>query len=190
MKLKELKAVVAQIEAPCLRLAGFCNDYNKMLDEHQIEVDTQRQKVILHNDDFEDDLPVFGPSETKARILSVPAEYDEFDIILHGQEEDGADGVRSKRVVSARRLDDPADPRNAGLCLLGPVWHAPCRVTIVFADTRINCRSKFIGLDFYLNSDGEVCVSKDFDTEEERNAFLAKHAGLIDESVGDSVVTL
>ena len=188
MTLRELKAIVAQIEAPNLRLAGFCNDYNKMFEEHQIKVDIPRQRVCIINTLFEDDLPVFGPSETKARILSVPTEYDHYELILMGWEEQDINVIYPKRILKTERLDDPQNDTNAGLCLLGPVSHHPYRVTIVFADTRMNAQAKYADLDFIVNSYEEAYISEEFETEEEREHFIKEHADYIDESVGDRII--
>ena len=188
MTLRELKAIVAQIEAPNLRLAGFCNDYNKMFEEHQIKVDIPRQRVCIINTLFEDDLPVFGPSETKARILSVPTEYDHYELILMGWEEQDINVIYPKRILKTERLDDPKDETNAGLRLLGPVYHLPYRVTIVFADTRMNAQAKYADLDFIVNSYEEAYISEEFETEEEREHFIKEHADYIDESVGDRII--
>lgn len=190
MTLRELKAIVAQIEAPNLRLAGFCNDYKKMFEEYQIEVDIPRQRVYINNDaiTFEDDLPVFGPSETKARILSVPAEYDHYELILMGCEEQDTCVCHVKRVLKTERLDDPQNDANAGLCLLGPVAHSPYRATIVFADTRMNAQARYADLDFSETSYCEAYITKEFETEEKRENFIKEHADYIDESVGDRII--
>lgn len=187
MTLRELKAIVAQIEAPNLRLAGFCNDYKKMFEEYQIEVDIPRQRVYISNDAI-DDLPVFGPSETKARILSVPAEYDHYELILDGCEEQDINVCHIKRVLKTERLDDPQNDANAGLCLLGPVAHSPYRATIVFADTRMNAQARYADLDFSETSYCEAYITKEFETEEKRENFIKEHADYIDESVGDRII--
>lgn len=188
MTLRELKAIVAQIEAPNLRLAGFCNDYNKMFEEHQIKIDIPGQRVFIINTLFEDDLPVFGSSETKARILSVPAEYDHYELILWGWEEQDINVIYVKRILKTKRLDDPNSETNVGLCLLGPANHHPYRVTIVFADTRMTAQARYADLDFLVNSYDEAYIAEEFDTKEERENFIKEHAVYIDESVGDRII--
>ena len=72
MTLKELKTIVANINATNIRVGGFCDEYSNLHDELQIKVDEQYQEVQIVNTEFFDNLPVFGASETKARILSLP----------------------------------------------------------------------------------------------------------------------
>ena len=185
MKLKELKAIVANVNADNLRLAGFCDDYNKMPEQNQFKVIEQMKTVCIFNMDFEDDLPVFGPSETKEQILSLSSEFDDYEVLLVGGEEVDCE-PELKRVKKTRRLDDPSDSCNAGLCLLGPMYHSQYRVLIVFADTR---KAKEEDMDdICVNEWGEAYLSEEFDTTEEREQFVLQHREFIDESVGDRII--
>ena len=86
MTLQELKSMVANINAANIRVGGFCEDYGKLHDELQLHVDKQHRAIQIVNTEFYADLPVFGPSETKARILSLPEAYDRYEVLLVGWE--------------------------------------------------------------------------------------------------------
>ena len=45
MTLKELKTIVANINATNIRVGGFCDEYSNLHDELQIKVDEQYQEV-------------------------------------------------------------------------------------------------------------------------------------------------
>ena len=92
-----------------------------------------------------------------------------------------------KSVMKTRRLDDPSDSRNAGLCLMGPMFHKPYRVLIVFADTRKVVNDEFDD-DICVNEWGESYLSDEFDTKEERERFVLQYRERIDESVGDRII--
>ena len=186
MKLKELKAIVVSVDADNLRLAGFCDEYSKMPEKNQLMVIEESKNVCIFNMDFEDDLPVFGPSETKDKILSLPSEYDDYEILLVGGEEIDCE-PELKSVMKTRRLDDPSDSRNAGLCLMGPMFHKPYRVIIIFADTRKAVNDEF-NEDICVNEWGESYLSDEFDTKEERERFVLQYKERIDESVGDRII--
>ena len=160
-------------------LGGFCEDYAKLHDELQLHVDKQHRAIQIVNTEFYADLPVFGPSETKARILSLPEAYDRYEVLLVGWENADSETPYRKRVVKAVRLDNPSDIQHAGLCLLGPVFHRPYGVAILFADTRRP-----------YGGEWEPYVYDEFWTEKEREDFIKSYAGHIDETVGDRVVRL
>ncbi|MBR2102987.1 MAG: hypothetical protein IJ928_09575, partial [Prevotella sp.] len=90
-------------------LGGFCEDYAKLHDELQLHVDKQHRAIQIVNTDFYADQPVFGPSETKARILSLPEAYDRYEVLLVGWENADSETPYRKRVVKAVRLDNPSD---------------------------------------------------------------------------------
>lgn len=188
MKLKELKTIVSSVDADNLRLAGFCDDFSKMPEKNQFKVIETLHTVSIINMDFVDDLPVFDSSQTKEQLISLPSAYDDYEVLLVGGEETNSE-PQLKCVMKTQRLDDPSDPRNAGLCLLGPTFHQPYRVLIVFADTRkankIEC-----GDDISVNEWGEPYFSDEFDTKEEMENFVhhLQNVGKIDESVGDRII--
>ena len=186
MILKELKAIVAGVDAENLRLAGFCDEYDKMPKKNQFKVIEQMQAVCIFNMNFVDDLPVYGPSETREQILSLSSDYDDYEVLLVGSEEVNME-PELKRVMKTRWLDDPSDPRNAGLCLLGPMYHKPYRVLIIFADTRKAINDEFKD-NICVNEWGESYYSEEFDTEEEREQYILRHKGIVDESVGDRII--
>ncbi len=184
MKLKELKEIIARIDATNLRIAGFCDDYYKMPDELQIEVRTDCKEVGIYNTSFpNDEQKVFGPSETKARILLLPEEYDDYEVLLFGLENAETRNLNVKQVKKVVRLDAPGNPNHAGICLLGPVFHRRYRVVLIFADTRL-CEEE----DYEMSHFDEPIICESFDTEEEREDFIRSHADQIDESVGDRIV--
>ena len=118
MTLKELKTIVANINATNIRVGGFCDEYSNLHDELQIKVDEQYQEVQIVNTEFTDlSLPVFGTSETKARILSLPEAYDDYEVLLHGLENATTHEIHIKCIWKAVRLDDPINSQNAGICL-------------------------------------------------------------------------
>ena len=191
MTLKELKTIVANINATNIRLGGFCDEYANLHDELQIKVDEQCQEVQIVNTEFPDhSLPVFGASETKARILSLPEAYDNYEVLLHGLENTTTHEIHIKCIKKAVRLDDPINSQNAGLCLLGPVRHLPYRVAIIFADTRKAWDLDIADSDYWDNTYGEVYVYDEFRTEQEREEFIQSYADVIDESVGDKVIKI
>ena len=186
MTLKELKTIVANINATNIRLGGFCDEYANLHDELQIKVDEQCKEVQIVNTEFTDhSLPVFGASETKARILSLPEAYDDYEVLLRGLVNATTHEIHIKCIWKAVRLDDPTDDLNAGLCLLGPVRHLPFRVTIIFADTRKAWDLDIADADCW---DGEPYVFGEFRTRQEREEFLHQYADKIDQSVGDRVI--
>ena len=189
MILKELKTIVANINATNIRVGGFCDEYSKLHDELQIKVDEQHQEVqIVNTEFFNNSLPVFGASETKARILSLPEAYDGYEVLLHGLENADTTVLYVKSIKKAVRLDDPADSQNAGLCLLGPVKHKPYRVAIIFADTRKVWDTFIADSGYWDNTYGEAYVYDEFRTEQEREEFIHQYADEIDQSVGDRVI--
>ena len=191
MILKELKTIVANINATNIRVGGFCDEYSKLHDELQIKVDEQHQEVqIVNTEFFNNSLPVFGASETKARILSLPEAYDGYEVLLHGLENADTTVLYVKSIKKAVRLDDPADSQNAGLCLLGPVKHKPYRVAIIFADTRKVWDTFIADSGYWDNTYGEAYVYDEFRTEQEREEFIQSYANDIDESVGDRVIKI
>lgn len=189
MKLKELKMIVANINATTIRIGGFCEEYSQLHDELQLKTDEQKRLILIVNTDFEEDLPVFGSSETKANILALPEIYDNYEVLLHGKENSATDVLLLKKIKKAVRMDDPANAQDAGLCLLGPMFHLPYSVTIVFADTReeSNVEKTEDLLNIY-EQDDEIFIYHEFWTEQEREEFIQAHAEFIDESVGDRVV--
>ena len=191
MTLKELKTIVANINATNIRVGGFCDEYSNLHDELQIKVDEQYQEVQIVNTEFFDhSLPVFGASETKARILSLPEAYDDYEVLLRGLENATTHEIHIKCIWKAVRLDDPTDDLNAGLCLLGPVRHLPYRVAIIFADTRKAWDLDIADSDYWDNTYGEAYVYDEFRTEQEREEFIQSYANDIDESVGDRVIKI
>ena len=191
MILKELKTIVANINATNIRVGGFCDEYSKLHDELQIKVDEQHQEVqIVNTEFFNNSLPVFGASETKARILSLPEAYDGYEVLLHGLENADTTVLYVKSIKKAVRLDDPADSQNAGLCLLGPVKHKPYRVAIIFADTRKVWDTFIADSGYWDNTYGEAYVYDEFRTEQECEEFIRSFAEDIDESVGDRVIKI
>lgn len=191
MILKELKTIVANINATNIRVGGFCDEYSKLHDELQIKVDEQHQEVqIVNTEFFNNSLPVFGASETKARILSLPEAYDGYEVLLHGLENADTTVLYVKSIKKAVRLDDPADSQNAGLCLLGPVKHKPYRVAIIFADTRKVWDTFIADSGYWDNTYGEAYVYDEFRTEQEREEFIHQYADEIDQSVGDRVIKI
>ena len=190
MTLKELKTIVANINATNIRVGGFCDEYSNLHDELQIKVDEQYQEVQIVNTEFFDNLPVFGASETKARILSLPEMYDDYEVLLYGLENATTHEIHIKCIWKAVRLDDPTDNLNAGLCLLGPVRHLPYRVAIIFADTRKAWDLDIADSDYWDNTYGEAYVYDEFRTEQEREEFIQSYANDIDESVGDRVIKI
>ena len=191
MTIKELKTIVANINATNIRVGGFCDEYSKLHDELQIKVDEQHQEVqIVNTEFFNNSLPVFGASETKARILSLPEAYDGYEVLLHGLENADTTVLYVKSIKKAVRLDDPADSQNAGLCLLGPVKHKPYRVAIIFADTRKVWDTFIADSGYWDNTYGEAYVYDEFRTEQEREEFIHQYADEIDQSVGDRVIKI
>ena len=191
MTLKELKTIVADVNATNIRLGGFCDEYIKLHDELQIKVDEQCQKVkIVNTDFFDNSLPIFGASETKARILSLPEVYDCYEVLLCGLENADTTEIQVKCIKKAVRLDDPSDSKNAGLCLLGPVYHLPYRVAIIFADTRKAWDTFIADSNYWDNTYGEAYVYDEFRTEQECEEFIRSFAEDIDESVGDRVIKI
>ena len=189
MTLKELKTIVANINATNIRVGGFCDEYSNLHDELQIKVDEQHQEVqIVNTEFFNNSLPVFGASETKARILSLPEAYDGYEVLLHGLENADTTVLYVKSIKKAVRLDDPADSQNAGLCLLGPVRHLPYRVAIIFADTRKAWDLDIADSDYWDNTYGEAYVFGEFRTGQEREEFIHQYADKIDRSVGDRLI--
>lgn len=189
MKLQELKKIVAGINAANIRLGGFCEKYKWLHDQLQIKVDKERKQVLLVNTFFDENLPVFNPSETKARILVLPETYDNYEVLLSGCENAKTDVILMKRIKKAIRMDDPANAQNAGLCLLGPVYHLPYSVTIVFADTRWESNvEKATDLLNVYEQDDEIFIYHEFWTEQEREDFIREHAEFIDELVGDRII--
>ena len=189
MTLKELKTIVANINATNIRVGGFCDEYNNLHDELQIKVDEQYQEVQIVNTEFTDlSLPVFGASETKARILSLPEAYDDYEVLLHGLENATTHEIHIKCIWKAVRLDDPTDNLNAGLCLLGPVRHLPHRVAIIFADTRKAWDLDIADADCWDNTYGEAYVFGEFRTGQEQEEFIHQYADKIDRSVGDRLI--
>ena len=186
MKLKELKAIVANVDTENLRLAGFCDEYDKMPKKNQFKVIEQMQTICIFNMNFVDDLPVYGSSETKEQILSLSSDYDDYEVLLVGSEEANRE-PELKRIMKTRRLDDPTDPRSSGLCLLGPMYHKPYRVLMIFADTRKAIADEFKD-NICVNEWGESCYSEEFDTEEELEQYVLRHKGIVDESVGDRII--
>ena len=186
MTLQELKTIVANISATNIRIGGFCEKYINLHDELQLKVDELHQEVQIVNTYFYDtNLPIFGVSETKARILTLPKAYDSYEVVLCGLENNTTLDVFVKRIKKTVRLDDPSNSQNAGLCLLGPVRHLPFCVTIIFADTR---RLDMGDSNIRPNELLEPYVYKEFWTEEERENFIKSYADDIDESVGDRVI--
>ena len=185
MKLKELKTIVANINATTIRIGGFCEEYSQLHDELQLKTDERKRLILIVNTYFEEDLPMFGPSETKARILTLPEAYDSYEVLLQGLENAYTQDRHLKSIMKAVRLDDPSDSRNAGLRLLGPIFHLPYRVMIVFADTRPYSSDvpKRMG-----RGCEETYIYDEFWTEQEREDFIRSYADIIDESVGDRVV--
>ncbi len=191
MTLKELKTIVANINATNIRVGGFCDEYSNLHDELQIKVDEQYQEVQIVNTEFFDhSLPVFGASETKARILSLPEAYDDYEVLLRGLENATTHEIHIKCIKKAVRLDDPINSQNAGLCLLGPVRHLPYRVAIIFADTRKAWDLDIADSDYWDNTYGEAYIYGEFRTEQEREEFIQSYANDIDESVGDRVIKI
>ena len=191
MALKELKAIVANINATNIRVGGFCKEYSKLHDELQLEVDDQHKKVsIVNTDFFSKDFPVFGASETKARILSLPETIDDYEVLLSGFENADTTTQNVKSIKKVVRLDDPSDSQNVGLSLQGPVFHFPYSATIIFADT--TCAWDEEGYMYYneycVNGYDEPFIHRDFWTEQEREDFIQSYADVIDESVGDRVI--
>lgn len=175
------------VDADTLRLAGFCDEFSNMPEKNQFKVIEKMQTVCIFNMDFEEDLPVFDSSETKEQLMSLSSEFDDYEVLLVGSEEADSD-PQLKCVMKTQRQDDPSDPRNAGLCLLGPTMHKPYRVIIIFADTRKAVKNEFS--DIRVNDWGESYLSDEFDTEEERERFVHRLqlGGNVDESVGDRII--
>ncbi len=191
MTLKELKTIAADINATNIRVGGFCDKFSKLHDELQILVNEQYQEVKIVNTEFFDhSIPVFGASETKARILSLSELYDSYEVLMHGLENADTHEIHVKCIKKGVRLDDPSDSRNAGLCLLGPVRHLPYRVAIVFADTRKAWDPDMADSDYWDNTYGEAYVYDEFRTEQEREEFIQSYADVIDESVGDKIIRI
>ncbi|MBR6979373.1 MAG: hypothetical protein IKH88_06015 [Prevotella sp.] len=184
-----MKTIVANINATNIRVGGFCDEYSNLHDELQIKVNEQYQEVLIVNTEFSDhSLHVFGASETKARILSLPEAYNDYEVLLHGLENATTHEIHIKCIMKAVRLDDPINSQNAGLCLLGPVRYLPYRVTIIFADTRKAWDLDIADPDYWDNTYGEAYVFGEFRTEQEREEFIQSYANDIDESVGDRVI--
>lgn len=189
MILKELKAIVANINATNIRIGGFCKEYRKLHDEFQLKIDDLHKLVSIVNTEFYKDLPIFGTSETKARILSLPEACDEYEVLLDGLENAHACVILLKSIKKVVRLDDPSDSQNVGLCLKGPVFHKPYIVTIIMADTSCSWDDDMLIWDKYnLNGRGEFFIYDEFWTEQEREDFILSYADIFDESVGDRVI--
>lgn len=191
MILKELKEIVANINATNIRVGGFCKDYSKLHDELQLIVDDLHKQVCIDNTEFFDkDTPVFGASETKARILSLPEAYDEYEVLLSGLENADTSTQHVKRIKKVIRLDDPSDSQNVGLSLQGPVFHLPYIVAIIKADTTLAWDEEgyMYYNEYYVNGYGEPFIYDEFWTEQEREDFIQSYADIIDESVGDRVI--
>lgn len=190
MTLKELKAIVANINATNIRVGGFCKEYSKLHDELQLKVDDLHKQVEIVNTEFYENLPVFGTSETKARILSLPETVDDYEVLLSGLENADTSTIHVKGIKKVVRLDDPSNSQNVGLSLQGPVFHLPYIVTIIKADTTLAWDEEgYMYMNEYcVNGDGEPFIYNEFWTEQEREDFILSYADIIDESVGDRII--
>ena len=190
MILKELKAIVANINAVNIRMGGFCKDYDKLHEELQLKVDDLHQQVSIVNTEFYENSPVFGASETKARILSLPETIDDYEALLSGLENADTSEILVKSIKKVVRLDDPSDSQNVGLSLQGPVFHLPYIATIIKADTTLAWDEEgYMYMNEYcVNGDGEPFIYREFWTEQEREDLIQSKADIINESVGDRVI--
>ena len=136
--LKELKEVLADVNATKVRFGGFCDDYSLLPTQYQIGISEEGKTVcIIDNPDLNGiEGEVFDESSMKEKILSLPEEYDDFDLYLSGVENTNTVVLLIKQIKKTRLLPVLGDDNKVGVCLLGPVY-SPEANTVYYTEVVI-----------------------------------------------------
>lgn len=158
MTVKELKNALQGISEPIDRIAGFCDNYDKMFEHCEVRVNENTVEIGTEKDLF-DSKNCQTVTESIAQILALPDEMDNH-IVLYEGEDNHAETVLLTRDI--RRVTVVNGTTGTGISLQGPqpngILNQHCYLTKLFVNDE---RAKSLNQEFYDFLD-ELDITCDF----------------------------
>ena len=125
MNIGELRKVLVGVKATNVRFGGFCEDYNLLPTQYQLDIsDTGKTICLIDSPDINGiEGEVYDQMTILSKLLSLPETYNDYELFLSGVEDasEHSTSIVVKNINTVRILNTPGDESQVGICLLGPV---------------------------------------------------------------------
>ena len=125
MNIGELRKVLVGVKATNVRFGGFCEDYNLLPTQYQLDIsDTGKTICLIDSPDINGiEGEVYDQMTILSKLLSLPETYNDYELFLSGVEDasEHSTSIVVKNINTVRFLNTPGDESQIGVCLLGPV---------------------------------------------------------------------